>query len=183
MTARKTLTFWVIAVLLFGWWWAIERVPEDSKKSAEIKRERFVTLFRDEVEAIEISRDGRVVRAVRDEEKRWKAVEPEGIVLPHDLVVTLIDSLSEEQDAEVVNEKPNDGDLSAFGLDEPRTEVTLEFAAGKKMKIQFGAANPPHTAIYARKDVSPAVYLVGLNLQYYGDLLMQAAFPNLKLRS
>lgn len=183
MTVRKTIAFWVVAALLFGYWWVVERAPDDAKAGLEIQREKFVELFRDEVQAVELTRDGRTLRAERNEKKRWAAVSPAGVALPHDLVVTLIDSLSDEQQSEVVNDKPTEADLSAFGLDEPRTRVRLELAGGKDLRIEFGAANPPHTAIYARKHVSPKVYLVGLNLEYYGDLLFQAAFPSLKLTS
>lgn len=183
MSVRKTIAFWVVAALLFGYWWAVERAPDDAKAGLEIQREKFVELYRDEVQAVELTRDGRTVRAERNEKKRWAAVAPAGVALPHDLVVTLIDSLSDEQQSEVVNDKPTEADLSAFGLDEPRTRVRLELAGGKDLRIEFGAANPPHTAIYARKHVSPKIYLVGLNLEYYGDLLFQAAFPPAKLTS
>jgi hypothetical protein len=180
VNARKTIAFWVVAALLFGWWWAVERNPDAGKEMLEIKREKFVEIFRDEVRSVELTREGRTLRAERNDQKRWAAVAPAGATLPHDLVLTLIDSLSDEQDSEVVNEKPTEADLAAFGLDDPRTEVRLELADGEDLRVEFGASNPPHTAIYARKSISPKVYLVGLNLEYYGDLLFQAAFPGAK---
>jgi hypothetical protein len=183
MTARKTIAFWIVAALLFGYWWTVERNPDAGKEMLEIQREKFVELYRDEVEAVELTRDGRTLRAERNEQKRWAAVSPDGVALPHDLVLTLIDSLSDEQDSEVVNDQPTEADVAAFGLDDPRTSVRLELAGGKELRVEFGAANPPHTAIYARKSASPKIYLVGLNLEYYGDLLFQAAFPGTKLSS
>lgn len=175
MSAKKTAIVWALAAILFGYWWTIERQPETTK-SVEIKREKFLTVFRDDVAAIALTRDGRDVRAEK-REKRWVVTQPEGAKIPSDLVSSLIDNLTEHQDAEVVNEDPKPGDLAAFGLDKPRTEMTVELADGKKMKLAFGAQNPPRTAIYARSDSAPQIYLIGLNLQYYGDLLFQAAFP------
>ena len=181
MTAKKTVAVWALAALLFGYWWAFERQPETTK-SVDIKREKFLTVFRDDVSAIELSREGQDVRAEK-REKRWIVTRPDGAKVPSDLVVALVDNLTEHQDAEVVNEEPKPGDLAAFGLDRPRTELVVEMSDGKRMKLAFGAQNPPRTAIYARSDAAPQIFLIGLNLQYYGDLLFQAAFPPAKLTS
>lgn len=179
MTAKKTIAFWLGALLLFGWWWVVERVPATTK-ATEVKREQFINVFRDDVNAVELEREGRAVRAER-KEKRWQVVEPKGVAIPNDLFVTLVESITEAQDAEVVNEKPEASDIAAFGLDQPRTEIRLELTDGKKMNLEFGGHNPPRTAIYARSDASPQIYLIGLNLEYYGDLLFQAAFPSGKI--
>ncbi|MGH7805721.1 MAG: DUF4340 domain-containing protein [Candidatus Binatia bacterium] len=181
MSAKKTAAVWIVAGILFGYWWTVERVPA-STKSAEIKRAKFLSVFRDDVTAIELTRDGKDVRAEK-KEKRWVITRPDGATIPSDLVSSLVDNLTEHQDAEVVNEEPKPGDLAAFGLDKPRTEMVVELADGKKMKIAFGAQNPPRTAIYARSDAAPQIYLIGLNLQYYGDLVFQAAFAPAKIAS
>lgn len=181
MSAKKTAAVWALAGILFGYWWAFERLPP-ATKSAGIKREKFLTVFRDDVTAIELTREGKDVRAEK-REKRWIITRPDGAAIPSDLVASLVDNLTEHQDAEVVNEEPKPGDLAAFGLDRPRTEMVVELAGGKKMKLAFGSQNPPRTAIYARSDAAPQIYLIGLNLQYYGDLLFQAAFPPAKLAS
>jgi hypothetical protein len=181
VSAKKTAAVWLLAGILFGYWWTFERVST-STKSTEIKRGKFLAVFRDEVTAIELTRDGKDVRAEK-REKRWVITRPDGATIPSDLVATLVENLTEHQDAEVVNEEPKPGDLAAFGLDHPRTELLIELTGGKKMKLAFGSQNPPRTAIYARSDGAPQIYLIGLNLQYYGDLVFQAAFPPTKLAS
>ncbi len=181
MSAKKTAAVWLLAGILFGYWWTFERVPEGNK-STEIQRGKFLSVFRDDVTAIELTRDGKDVRAEK-KEKRWIITRPDGATIPSDLVASLVDNLTEHQDAEVVNEDPKPGDLAAFGLDRPRTEMVVELADGKKVKLGFGSQNPPRTAIYARSDGAPQIYLIGLNLQYYGDLVFQAAFPPAKLAS
>ena len=35
MSVRKTIAFWVVAALLFGYWWAVERAPDDAKAGLE----------------------------------------------------------------------------------------------------------------------------------------------------
>ncbi len=45
----------------------------------------------------------------------------------------------------------------------------------RKVRVLLGARNPTRTAVYAKRDDRPAVYLVGLNVQYYEDLIFEAA--------
>ena len=52
--------------------------------------------------------------------------------------------------------------------------VDFELAGGKKASVKVGARNPPQTAVYVQTDSSPRVLLVGLNVQYYSDLLYAA---------
>ena len=40
--------------------------------------------------------------------------------------------------------------------------------------MKLGARNPTQTAIYAQTSSSPRVLLVGVNVQYYADLLYEA---------
>ena len=42
------------------------------------------------------------------------------------------------------------------------------------MAVKLGAKNPPQTAIYVQTDFSPRILLVGVNVQYYADLLYEA---------
>jgi len=50
----------------------------------------------------------------------------------------------------------------------------VEVSGGKTMKIKLGARNPPQTAIYAQTNTKPRILLVGVNVQYYADLLYEA---------
>ncbi len=39
----------------------------------------------------------------------------------------------------------------------------------------IGGRNPTRTAVYARRSDQPAIFLVGMNLSYYIDLIFDAA--------
>jgi hypothetical protein len=73
---------------------------------------------------------------------------------------------------EVVSENSND--LAQFGLDHPKSELTIE-APGKPqpIKLAFGNENPTHTAIYAQIEGQAKVFLLGENLEYYQSLMFQ----------
>jgi hypothetical protein len=74
VSAKKTATVWALAAILFGYWWIFERVPA-GPKTAEIARGKFLAIYRDEVAAVELSREGRDVRAEK-RDKRWILTRP-----------------------------------------------------------------------------------------------------------
>jgi hypothetical protein len=43
------------------------------------------------------------------------------------------------------------------------------------ISVQIGARNPTQTAVYARRGDEDAIFLVGMNLRYYIDLIFEAA--------
>ena len=55
-------------------------------------------------------------------------------------------------------------------------QIEIEIADGRKIQVAVGARNPPRTAIYVSTSLSPRVMLAGLNIEYYGDLIFDAAF-------
>ena len=83
----------------------------------------------------------------------------------------LADLLEGAKTVEVVSTNPND--LAEFGLDKPKGELILEPASKKPINIFFGSENPTHTAVYARIEGVPKVFLLGANLQYYQTLMFQ----------
>ena len=53
--------------------------------------------------------------------------------------------------------------------------MTLRGVQPPRVRVFLGANNPTNTALYAMRDDRPAVFLVGLNLRYYVDLIFEAA--------
>ena len=43
------------------------------------------------------------------------------------------------------------------------------------MRLLLGGRNPTKTALYAKRADAPAIYLIGLNLRYYSDLIVERA--------
>ncbi len=127
------------------------------------------------VAAVSFSRDGAVVRAAR-ENQRWRAVEPRGAEVPSDLIEATVATLTTGQAAEVLANGPEDG-LEAYGLDAPAAtlEVTLADTPDRPISIAIGGRNPTRTAVYARRGDRQTIYLVGMNLRYFIDLIFDAA--------
>jgi hypothetical protein len=61
-----------------------------------------------------------------------------------------------------------------FGLEEESVRLTLGTGT-EEARLQLGARNPSQTAIYARRDGAEEIVLIGLNVQYYVDLLIEAS--------
>jgi len=102
----------------------------------------------------------------------YQLVEPQGKFVPQDLMKALADLLEGAKEVEIVSTNPNDA--AEFGLDQPKGELILEPASKKgPIDIFFGNENPTRTAVYARIDNSPKIFLLGANLEYYQTLLFQ----------
>lgn len=129
------------------------------------------------VTAVTFRREGRIVRAAR-EEGSWRVLEPTGVSIPPDLIAATISTLTAGQSAERLGSEPAH-DLGAYGLDAPSAtlEITVGTPPASPVTVAIGGRNPTRTAVYARRSDQSAVYLVGLNLSYYIDLIFDAAKP------
>jgi hypothetical protein len=104
--------------------------------------------------------------------KFYEVVEPPGKFVPRDLMDALVSLMEGAKSVEVVAE--NTQDLSQFGLDHPKSVMTID-APGhpQPITVAFGNENPTHTAIYAQVEGIPKVFLLGENLEYYQSLMFQ----------
>ncbi len=118
-------------------------------------------------------RDDATVVAERDGE-RWRVVEPEGAAVGADLIAAAVATLTAGQASEVMS-AGDGGNVAGFGLADPSGEVEVELRDSKTpIRVLLGATNPTRTALYAQRAGEPAVYLVGLNVRYYLDLIFEA---------
>ena len=127
------------------------------------------------IRAVTFRKEGKVVRAVR-EDQRWRTVEPAGAQVSPDLIAATIATLTSGQAAEKLAQEP-EHDLAAYGLDIPSAtvDVVIGDALAKPVTVEIGARNPTRTAVYARRSDQPSIFLVGMNLSYYIDLIFEAA--------
>ncbi len=127
------------------------------------------------VQAVTFRKGDRSVRAVL-QDRRWRTIEPAGAEVSSDLIAATIATLTEGQAAEKLAQQP-EHDLAAYGLDAPSAtvDVVIGDAATKPVTVEIGARNPTQTAVYARRRDQPAIFLVGMNLSYYIDLIFDAA--------
>jgi hypothetical protein len=128
----------------------------------------------DAVAAIALERPGMRIEAVRDQ-GRWRVRGPIPGAVPSDLIAATVATLTTGQTSEVMVES---SDTAAdFGLGHPTLvlEVDVGAADGRPVRVEVGGRNPTNTGLYARRADAPAIFLVGLNLGYYADLMFEAA--------
>ncbi len=174
---RAILVYYLVAgVLGLNLWWSAGLPLAGSEASTTQALKPLVSLDPASVREVRVSGVGRSVvleRAV-DTRERWRAVRPAGAVVAADLVEALLDALSTLPPVEIVS---RDASTAArFGLKPPRTVIVLKTVDGVEDTVFLGERNPTRTAVYAGKGAGP-LYMIGLNAQYYADLILEQAGP------
>jgi hypothetical protein len=103
----------------------------------------------------------------------WEVVEPPNVQAPSDLIAAVVGALADLHSVPVVRSDATPQAEEQFGLHRPRARITLG-GSGFRLTIQLGQRNPAQTAVYARREGQPEILLLGLNVQYYVDLLLEA---------
>ena len=170
MTWRRAAFYWACFLLLSAYYFAVLRRPA-APAAAHLTRASFLEVPENQVEAIDVRRGNTVVRCRRSG-GRWQVVEPVGAAVSSDLVAALVDNLTQLPDVEVVQE--NATDLAQFGLDAPASLLTVTLDHDRTISVRVGNRNPSSTAVYAQRSDSPRVFLIGLNVRYYEDLMFEA---------
>jgi len=170
MTWRRIGLYWACWLGLSAYYGLVERPREP--RASPVKRAPFLSVPVEQISGLEIRR-GAVLLRCRRVGERWQLEDPTGHSVPPDLVSALIDNLSQLPDVEVVADAH--ADLAPFGLAPPASQITLLAANGAQLSVRLGNRNPAGTAVYATRSGSDRVYLIGLNVRYYADLLVEAA--------
>jgi len=165
------LALLVVAVLLD------QRPPADAPIPDSAPSRSLLGVDESAVHAVVFRRGDAQVRAERAD-GRWRTVEPVGAAVPPDLVDAAVATLTAGQVSEVVAGDGKAADLAVFGLVHPSSAIVLTTDVGgapRETTVLLGDRNPTRTALYARRAEDPRVYLVGLNVRYYEDLIFAAA--------
>jgi len=171
MTWGRGGAYFGLFVVLTAYYVATEPSSQAGKPQLPARRS-FLEIAPDDVQAVVIESNGLTVRCVRDG-TRWRAEQPAQATVPSDLVSALVDQLTQVPDVEVVDEQ---GERAAqFGLAPPQGTVQLILKGGRTIAVALGARNPAQTAVYGRVEGAPRVVLLGLNVRYYEELIVQAA--------
>jgi hypothetical protein len=166
---RVILCYLVLAALAAEYW-LVER-PRAPRADAAPTRPRFVHVRPGDVRQLRLSREGQTVVS-RREGSAWAVVEPTGTSIPPDLIGAFANALTEAE--EIAHVGGADADPEAYGLDARATRVEITGERGDAVVVRIGGTNPTGTAVYARREASPDVVLIGRNVRYYEDLIFQA---------
>lgn len=174
MSPRSSmLTALIILVLLGSYWYFFEH-NQTEETAAEQEPVKILSFDRDAVQSIEIRRrDGTTIRLEKhvpsdtknsedsQDPKPWWTLESpiqwEAAQSPVDALLAYASDLKAERmvDAEEVRSEG----LSAFGLDQPRAEVTLHLPDGDK-RLLIGDITPVGGAYYAKVPEQEKVYTI-----------------------
>jgi len=174
MTWRRVLMYYALGVALGGYFLWFEWEPDKLKPRAPkpvAQQSKFLSIPREEISEVKLQRDGAVITC-RREGQTWKVTEPAGTKVTADLVASFVENLTPEKEVEVIEQAAKD--LSPYGLDQPRATVTVK---GKNLAatVLLGDHNPTGSSVYARKENSQQVVLLGSSVNYYQELIFETA--------
>lgn len=175
MSWRRVAVIYAVLAMLAGWIAILDRTPPPAATDAPATPgPSLLDVDAAAVSGITLRRDAAVVRAVR-EQGQWRILEPAGAQIPPDLLEATIATLTKGQSSEALETGPQQ-DLAAYGLETPSASLEIAVAGGSTaVTVTVGGRNPTRTAVYARRSDRAAIYLVGMNLSYYIDLVFDAA--------
>jgi hypothetical protein len=123
-------------------------------------------LARKDVAAVEVRRGDRVVRwsAV---DGGWRVDEPQGATLSRGLLDAFVDQLVDG----ATNERLDGEKIADTGLDRPALRVRVDETDGGRLTFVIGERLPTATAVYGKVEETDTVFVAGLNLMTYAELL------------
>ncbi len=171
MSPRSAVIFTALFLILLPVYLYFDKPAE--KPAAKVEAEQASLLKLSGIDSIAVKRGSESLRYEKTADgKLYKLVEPQGAFVPQDLMQALVGLLVNAKQVEVVADNIND--LAQFGLDHPRSEMTIAgTGSSQPIHIFFGAENPTHTAIYAQIEGIPKVFLLGRNLEYYQSVMFE----------
>jgi hypothetical protein len=168
MSWRQVFCFWFLASALGGWLYFDARAPVAAPADDESAIAPLVAPPVDRFDEISIVRGSEKLSFRRDD-GRWREVAPADVRVPSDLVAALLDTLSTIPPIERLGGESSSS--PEFGLAPPEVRLELRGPSGTSLVVDIGRRNPTRTAAYAAVGGKADVYLIGLNAQYYLELI------------
>jgi hypothetical protein len=171
VSPRGAIVFTALFLILLPFYLYFDRPAE--RPGANVRAQEESLLKLNGIDSVSITRGNESLRYQKTADgKLYNLVEPQGKFVPQDLMQALVALLVNAKQVEVVSD--NLKDVAQFGLDHPRSEMTITGAGnGKPIHMFFGSENPTHTAIYAEIEGIPKVFLLGRNLEYYQTVMFE----------
>ena len=157
---RSTLLFLVIALGLGGYLYFI-----DSKRPAQDAnaKKKVFSYEADKITQLEVKSHTETTVLRKDKAGAWSLVQPAPADADRNSVSDVVTGLANLEEDRVVDE--NSSDLKAYGLAEPRIDVTFHVEGEKEPKrVLFGDKNPTGMGIYAKLPANNRVFLVSNTL-------------------
>ena len=157
----STLILLVLALGFGGYLYFVDSkrpiVDENAKK-------KVFSYEADKINQLQVkSETGEVTALRKDANGTWTIVQPAQAPADRNSVSDVVTNLANLEEDRVVDE--NASDLKAYGLAEPRIDVTFHVEGDKEPKrILVGDKNPTNMGLYAKLPSNNRVFLVGNTL-------------------
>ena len=154
----STLILLVVALGLGGYLYFVDSERPVADENAKTK---VFTYDADKINQVQIkSSSGEVTALRKDANDTWTIVQPVEAPADRNSVSDVVTNLANLEESRVVDE--NAADLKAYGLAEPRIDVTFHVDGDKEPKrILLGEKTPANSGVYAKLPTSNRVFLVG----------------------
>jgi hypothetical protein len=158
----STLILLVIALGLGGYLYFVE--SDRPVEVADAKAKVF-TYDSAKINQVQIkSSSGEVTALRKGTDSAWAIVQPADAPADRNSMSDIVTNLATLEEERVVDE--NAADLKAYGLAEPRIDVTFHVDGEKEPKrILFGEKTPSGSSVYAKLPTSNRVFLVGTTVE------------------
>jgi hypothetical protein len=168
VTWRHVIAYWALAITLTAWLYVDSRSPAAPPVDPETAVAPLVAPSLERFDEVVLAR-GADRLVFRRSDGRWTQSGSDAVTVPSDLVAALLDTLSTippiERLASASSTAPE------FGLSPAEARIELRSGGATALEIDIGRRNPTRTAAYAAVAGTPEVYLIGLNAQYYLELI------------
>ena len=121
---------------------------EQKKAEAKEKSEKLFDFDKAHAKELRISKDGKPVVQLVKGDKSWKLVQPVEAEADDTAVDSLVSSLSTLKQKK---DLPDEKDLKAFGLDQPKLEVAVKLEDGKEQGVVVGTDNSFDNTVYVKR--------------------------------
>lgn len=172
MSWRSVAVYYAVAAILGGYLWFAHQahlavdIDADGGRAAS----PIVETLASRIDGLVITAAGVRVVMARGGDRRWRITKPAGLTITSDLIAALLDTVTTIPPIEVLHGRSED--LGGFGLVPAEISLQLSRAGQVVAELDVGKRNPTRTAVYVLKRGSPEVYLLGLNVRYYLELVL-----------
>ena len=170
MSWRPAIVFSVALAVLLPFYLLVDR---NYAHSVQMTVEKADVLGLEAIDGITVTRGAETAAFHKTPDgKLFQIVSPAGAFVPQDLMNAMTSLLVRSREVEVIADSTDD--LSQYGLDHPRVQMDIH-VPGKPAPVQIslGNENPTHTAVYAAMAGSRKIFLLGMDLKYYQDLMFE----------
>jgi hypothetical protein len=159
MKLRNTLIWLVIAADIMSYIWFFER-KQMSTKEAEEKGARIFHIKSDDIDRIELKREGGDIVCVKDGAGEWQMERPLEYKADESQMRSIcsrFESLKSERT--IRRDEVDEEKLEEFGLKEPRLTALLH-AKGRDLELRLGEDTPLGNSIYGQVSGKGDIYVL-----------------------